>query len=117
MRSICKNTEYIEPSILSRKEDISNKKTQLVLFHTKGKYKDDWIPMTPINGTSSCKWNGQNHHTFDYLMTDYGENVIVLARDKHNKPYKYMGQYKNIEQLDYNEIDGHVSDHHCVARR
>ena len=79
----------------------NKKKVQLVLFHTEGEYEDDWIPLTPINGTSSCKWNGQKKHRFDHLMTDYGENVIVLARDRKDKPYKYMGQYKNIEQLDY----------------
>mgnify|MGYP003687791295 CR=1 FL=1 len=88
----------IKPNSLKKP---NKKKTQLVLFHTEGEYEDDWVPMTPINGKSSCKWNGQKKHRFDYLLTDYGENVIVLARDRKAKPYKYMGQYKNIEQLDY----------------
>lgn len=80
---------------------MENTQEQLVLFHTEGEYEDDWIPMTPIAGTSSCKWNGQLKHRFDHLMTDHGENVIVLARARKNTPYKYMGQYRNIEPLDY----------------
>lgn len=72
------------------------KKPQLVLFHTEGSYEDDWEPMTPFMNESSCKWNGQKHHRDDHLMMTHGDNVIVLSREKKNKPFTYKGKFKNI---------------------
>tara|TARA_B110000495_G_C22891896_1_gene520239 strand:- start:94 stop:615 length:522 start_codon:yes stop_codon:yes gene_type:complete len=69
----------------------------LVLFHTIGEYDDDWEPMTPFigdtpNNTTNIKWNGQNYHMFDYLLTpEQPYNTIILERNKKNKPYTFHG--------------------------
>ena len=68
----------------------------LVLFHTKGSYQDDWEPMTPIGNTSNFKWNGQNCHRDDHLMTTYGKNALIVCRDKKTNAFTFYGTIENI---------------------
>jgi hypothetical protein len=68
----------------------------LVLFHTKGSYEDDWEPMTPIGNTSNFKWNGQNFHRDDHLMTTHGKNALIVCRDKKTSPFTFYGTIENI---------------------
>jgi hypothetical protein len=72
----------------------------LVLFHTKGSYNDDWEPMTPIGNTSNFKWNGQNFHRDDHLMTSHGKNALIVCRDKKNSPFTFYGTIENITHED-----------------
>jgi hypothetical protein len=68
----------------------------LVLFHTKGSYQDDWEPMTPIGNTSNFKWNGQNCHRDDHLMTTHGKNALIVCRDKKTNAFTFYGTIENI---------------------
>jgi hypothetical protein len=76
----------------------------LVLFHTKGSYQDDWEPMTPIGNTTNFKWNGQNCHRDDHLMTSHGKNAVIVCRDKKTGPFHFYDTIENILHEDHGLI-------------
>jgi len=83
----------------------------LVLWHTKGRYVDDWTPMSHIPGhPERIKWNGQNKHGDDHLLIEHeqrrkgGREIgIVLSRDKSG-PFTLKAVFSGIRQETHNPI-------------
>jgi len=61
------------------------------IWITSGKYMGDRLFDSDGKMASPVRWNGQDKHRADYLVTDGKHDVHVFYREKNTEAFKYIG--------------------------
>ena len=69
----------------------SPRKSAVSLWITRGIYSGDWLLDSDGHVLSPVRWNGQNKHRDDHLVTEGKHVVHVFYRDKTRSVFEYMG--------------------------